>query len=290
MKLIVEPDAGLTPILRAIDHAQKSIDVLIFRLDRDKVTRALAAAVARGVAVRAMLSYANRGDQESLRAVEQLLLDSGVNVSHAADNLLRYHGKMMVVDGQLLHVYGFNFTRLDVHKSRSFGVITRRPGLVHEAMKLFEADACRRPYVSSHHALIVSPENARKRLTDFIAGARHRLLIYDPRLTDNAMITLLQERAAAGVEIRILGKIEADWKLKAQKFPGRRLHVRAILRDGRWAFVGSQSLRRLELDGRREVGLLVGDPRVVRRMHAVFEHDWALTPAARAAATETATA
>ena len=33
-----------------------------------------------------------------------------------------------------------------------------------------------------------------------------------------------------------------------------RLHVRAIIRDGTRAFVGSQSLRKEELDSRREVG------------------------------------
>jgi hypothetical protein len=36
--------------------------------------------------------------------------------------------------------------------------------------------------------------------------------------------------------------------------PTHRLHVRAMARDGDAAFVGSQSLRALELDGRREVG------------------------------------
>jgi len=35
-------------------------------------------------------------------------------------------------------------------------------------------------------------------------------------------------------------------------YPARRLHTRAIIRDGVRAFVGSQSLRRLELEKRRE--------------------------------------
>jgi hypothetical protein len=34
----------------------------------------------------------------------------------------------------------------------------------------------------------------------------------------------------------------------------KRLHVRAIIVDGRRAFLGSQSLRRIELDERRETG------------------------------------
>ena len=43
------------------------------------------------------------------------------------------------------------------------------------------------------------------------------------------------------------------------------------------AFVGSQSLRKLELEKRREVGVIVDDPKVVRQMTTVFEEDWAAT-------------
>ena len=55
---------------------------------------------------------------------------------------------------------------------------------------------------------------------------------------------------------------------------GLRLHVRAIIRDGAAAFVGSQSLRKLELDGRREVGVILSDTSVAKRMTEVFEGDW----------------
>jgi hypothetical protein len=50
--------------------------------------------------------------------------------------------------------------------------------------------------------------------------------------------------------------------------------VRAIVRDGTQAFVGSQSLRRLELDRRREVGLIINNPSVSRAILAVFDRDW----------------
>ena len=53
-----------------------------------------------------------------------------------------------------------------------------------------------------------------------------------------------------------------------------RLHVRAIIRDGTRAFVGSQSLRKEELDMRREVGLLISNPTVTRQLMKVFEADW----------------
>jgi len=58
MKLIVQPDAGLAPIITAIKTAKKTIDIMIFRLDRPEITRALEAAVARGVTVRALIAQA----------------------------------------------------------------------------------------------------------------------------------------------------------------------------------------------------------------------------------------
>ena len=50
-----------------------------------------------------------------------------------------------------------------------------------------------------------------------------------------------------------------------------------MMRDGEVAFVGSQSLRGLELDLRREVGVIVKDSKVVKGMLEVFEKDWART-------------
>jgi phosphatidylserine/phosphatidylglycerophosphate/cardiolipin synthase-like enzyme len=196
--------------------------------------------------------------------------------------LIRYHGKMMIVDSRILHVYGFNFTAFDMEKSRSFGVITKNAKLVCEAMKLFAADFDRQPYVSSQERLIVSPENSRERLSNFIKGARKELFIYDPKATDDAMLRLIEDRLASGVDVKIIGKVEAKWdKIPSEKFPGKRLHVRAMIRDGRRAFVGSQSLRRIELDKRRELGVIINDQAVVNEMRAVFQSDWARTDAGK---------
>lgn len=284
MKLIVQPDAGVAPILTAIREAKKSIDILIFRLDRAEIAGALEAAVARGVDVRALTAHTNRGGEKSLRKLELRLLGVGVTVSRTADYLQRYHGKMMIIDGAALHVYGFNFTRFDVAKCRSFGVITRNRKMVREALELFEADFNRRPYTPTYGRFVVSPENARERLTRFIKGARRQLLIYDPKVSDDAVLRVLVERARAGVDVRIIGKVEAKWNLKGEKLPTKRLHIRAIVRDGRRAFIGSQSLRKLELERRREIGLIVEDAKVVKQMKAVFEEDWAQTEGGRKAA------
>jgi phosphatidylserine/phosphatidylglycerophosphate/cardiolipin synthase-like enzyme len=278
MKLIVQPDAGRLPVLAAIKRAKKSLDVLIFRLDDREVSDALASAVKHGVAVRALIAHTNRGGEKSLRKLEMRLLEAGVAVSRTADDLARYHGKLMIVDRRILHLYGFNFTWLDMTRSRSFGVVTRNRKFVVEALKLFDADCARQAYVPGYDRFVVSPENARERLTAFIAAARNQLLIYDPKLSDPTILRLLADRVRSGVDVRIIGKLEgAKSALPAEKYPGKRLHVRAIVRDGKRAFLGSQSLRKFELEKRREVGLIVDDAAVVRGLRQVFEQDWAMT-------------
>lgn len=282
MKLIIQPDDGVEPLLKAIRKARRFVDVLIFRLDRADIARELQAAVERGVSVRALTAHANRGGTKVLRKLEMQLLEGGVTVSRTADDLVRYHGKMLIVDNRVLHVYGFNFTTLDIEKSRSFGVITKNPRLVQEASKLFAADFDRQPYSPACNRLVVSPENARDRLAQFLRGARRELLIYDPGLTDDGMLRILTQKMRAGVEVKILGKVEGKWGLKCwDKYPGKRLHVRAIVRDGRRAFIGSQSLRKLELDKRREVGAIVTDMKVVKKIRAIFEEDWARSQAGK---------
>jgi cardiolipin synthase A/B len=277
VNLIIQPDDGLTPLLQAVRHAKNKIDILIFRFDRPELEKALEAAVARGVVVRALIAHTNRGGEKSLRKLELKMLAAGVVCARTADDLLRYHGKMMIVDDEL-YVLGFNFTKLDMEKSRSFGIVTKDPKLIKEATTLFEVDSTRQPYSPTHDRLVVSPETSRKILGEFIEGAKKQLLIYDAKISDRAMLKLLQARAKDGVEIRVLGKVaKSATGIDARKLPNVRLHVRAIVRDGSAAFVGSMSLRKLELDGRREVGVIVSDTSVAKRMQEIFEADWAPT-------------
>ena len=277
MDLIVQPDDGPDPLLEAIHKAKKTLDIAIFRFDLKDVEKAAEDAVSRGVDVRALIAHTHKGPDKRLRQLELRMLDKGVTVSRTGNGLVRYHGKYMVVDREELHVFGFNYTREDM-RSRSFGVITRNRPIVQEALRLFEADNLRQEFEPTAGGLVVSPENAREELATFIKRAKKSLAIYDPKLSDTQMLRLLNLRAKAGVDIRIIGKVgKRAGALQVQKLHGLRLHVRAVVRDGDTVFVGSQSLRALELDARREVGLIIKDAAVVKRLQDVFDSDWSRT-------------
>ena len=274
MKLLVQPDDGVSPLVNAVRHAKKNVLIVVFRFDLKDLEQALGHAVERGVTVRALIANTNRGGEKRLRKLEQRLLAAGVQVTRTGEDLVRYHGKVLIVD-DTVYVLGFNYTRLDAERSRSFGLIAKDAKLVKGATELFECDASRQPFTPADDRLVVSPENARQVLADFIKGAKKSLCIYDMNIGDGRMLKLLAERVKTGVDVRVIGKVKQPPEgMGLRKLAKMRLHARAIIRDGVRAFVGSQSLRKMELEQRREVGLIVTDTRIARRLQATFESDW----------------
>ncbi len=288
MRLITQPDDGIAPLLTALQSAKKSIHILVFRLDRVEIEKALVDAVGRGVSVHALIAYTNRGGDKNLRRFEMRLLERGVTVTRTADDLVRYHGKMFIIDEKELYLLSFNYTHLDITLSRSFALALTQKDLVEEALRLFDCDSRRLPYENKCDDLVVSPVNARGRLTEFITGAKKQLLLYEMKISDADFIRLLNEKISQGVDVRVIGRAEGRNDLPARKLPIR-LHTRAILRDGKEAFLGSQSLRKLEMEARREIGVIVHDAKIVKQMIEVFDKDWrSAAPAVHADAMATA--
>jgi phosphatidylserine/phosphatidylglycerophosphate/cardiolipin synthase-like enzyme len=275
LKLLIQPADGVTPLVSAIKKARKTVDIVIFRFDRAELEAGLKAAVGRGIVVSALIAYANRGGEKGLRKLEMRLLGAGVGVSRTADDLVRYHDKMLIIDRRVLYALSFNFTHLDIDHSRGFGIVTRKAELVQEALKLFEADVARKPYEAGVDHFVVSPVNARKQLTSLIERAKKELLIYDPKIADPTILRALKNRIEKGVDVKIIGSVgRKSHALEVKPLAGLRLHTRTIIRDRREAFVGSQSLRVAELDSRREVGIIVRESKVVNSLVKAFEADW----------------
>jgi cardiolipin synthase A/B len=284
VKLIIEPTDGVAPLLAAIKSAKTSIDIAIFRFDRKDIEMALKAAAARGVKVTALIAFANRGGEQVLRKLELRCLDAGIIVARTADDLIRYHGKYMLIDRRVLYVLSFNFTHLDIDHSRGFGIVTTHAVWAREAAALFRADCTRTKYAPAADTFVVSPANSRKVLETFLKRAKTQLLIYDPKISDRGMLRILQERAKAGVEIKVIGSVAGRTQLDVKRLTGNRLHTRTVIRDHRQAFVGSQSLRTADLDSRRELGLIIQDEKAVKTLVDLFDADWTSATARSATA------
>jgi len=276
-KLLIQPGAGIAPLLDAIERAREIIQIVIFRFDRGEIEAALRRAARRGVFVHALVAHTSvgQGGESTLRKLEMRLLADGISVARTATDLVRYHDKLMIVDKETLFLLGFNFTYLDIERSRSFGIVTDNPEWVAEAGKLFFADTMRQPYAPACDAFVVSPVNARRQLINLLSKAKRQLLIYDDKLSDPYAMRLLVAKALQGVDVRVIGSAgkRAAGVHVAPLF--MRLHAQIIVRDGEQMFLGSQSLRTLELDARREVGILIDDPEIIRQVVTTFKADWA---------------
>jgi cardiolipin synthase len=274
VKLLTQPGDGVNPLVEAINSAKESVDIAIFRFDRKEMERAMLNAVSRGVRVRALIAFTNRGGEKRLHDLEARLLKAGATVARTADDLVRYHAKYIIVDQRELLLLAFNFTSLDI-ESRSFGIVTKNKKAVEEASRLFEMDLKRKPYTAGLDWLIVSPANAREALASFIKDAKKELYIYDPCISDPAMIRALEERKKSGIEVKVLGRLtRTSTTVEVAKLYNMRLHTRMILRDRTHAFLGSQSLRAMELDRRREVGIVFEDAPVTESLAKTFLDDW----------------
>lgn len=281
MRVIIQPRDGIEPLLEGINQATESVEIVIYRLDRLEIEQALARAAARGVRVHALITYTNKEDLAEIKKLEKRLTEHRITVTRTAEDLLRYHSKVMIIDRRRLFLLTFNFTFLDIHHSRSFGIATDQPQLVAEAVSLFAADVAGKAYKTGKASkvgskqFVISPNNARAKISALIQSARRQLLIYDSKLNDSQIIKLLAERARAGVEIKVIGQMSQKVKgIEVKPMPLIRLHAQAIICDGREAFFGSQSLRKPELDLRREVGLITSHPEAVKSFFLIFVMDW----------------
>jgi cardiolipin synthase len=275
MQVIIQPRDGIEPFLEGIRRAEERVEVILYRLDRLEIEQELVAAAARGVRVHALVTYTNKEDLKDIRKLERRLIERGVKVTRTAEDLVRYHSKMMLIDRRTLYLLTFNFTFLDIHHSRSFGVITDKPSLIAEAVRLFEADVNGQSYKVEAEHFVISPVNSRRKLSEFILGAKRQLLIYDGKLTDSRMIRLLETQADSGIEIKVIGAMSRTAEgVEVRRMPLIRLHAQAIIRDGSEVFFGSQSLRKVELDQRREVGLITSHSDAVQSFKIIFEMDW----------------
>src|SRR5687767_1650975 len=168
MKLIVQPEGGLARLLAEMKRAKKRRGLVSFRFDVTELEEALQAAVNRGVVVRALVAHTKRRGEKKLRQLEDRLLGYGITVDRTADELVRYHGKLLVIDNRRAFILGFNYTYADIRKSRSFGVVVAKKIVVRQIQDLIAADAARQDFAGALPSLVISPENSRVRLSDFI--------------------------------------------------------------------------------------------------------------------------
>lgn len=292
VQIFVEPSAGETPVTQLIRGAQKSVWVEVYLLTDRTVTYALEDAAQRGVDVRVLLEPNPYGSGATTPAQTLSQLQAAGVHAQASNPAFHYtHEKAIIIDSATLLVMTANLTKSGLGGSsyaqnREYGVVDTTAEDVREAAAIFQADWQRvTPTLSDPH-LVVSPVNARARLTAFIAAAHTSLIIQDEEMYDPQIEAALVAAAQRGVNVQIElppptgsssgGDVArlTQGGVHVRYVATVYIHAKMMVADGALAFVGSENFSANSLDDNRELGLLIADSGAIAMLTTTFQHDW----------------
>lgn len=261
-RVVIPGDDRRALVLDALALARRRIRLSLFRCTDKKIFSALADAVARGVDVQVLVTSRAKGGRHKLEKLWARLEATGAKMSAYNDPVVKYHAKYLVVDDGPALVATFNFTKKCFARTCDALVVTWDRGVIDGLQELLTADSAGLP-APEHLSprLIVGPERARRQVTELIAGARASVCVLDSKISDPAMVSLLNERRAAGIRVEIYdGALVGPLKS----------HGKLTLIDDRVAIVGSLAQTALSLDFRREVALTCDDGTTVEPIRQLF--------------------
>ena len=288
--LFVEPDDGKRLLTRPIRKAARSIDLTMYLLTDHTLIHDLEYAAANGARVRVILEQQPFGGGAVGIGTNQSAFDqlyaADIPVHWSSRRFRLTHEKTMIVDGDTAYILTLNYTRSAFTKNREFGLIDAEPDDVREAAAIFDADWHDVPYTPRDPNLLLSPVNSRSRLLALLARARHSLDLYAEEVQDRQLEETLVACARRGVRVRLItnagdpASAPGVATLRGGGVVVRQLrtpyiHAKAVIADGRWAFVGSENISAASLDQNRELGALVANGDAIARLAATFAEDWA---------------
>lgn len=281
LSLIIQPGDSFFPIVDAIDTATQNIKMTIFRMDDPIVRDAMSYAVARGVKVQALVAPSAKGWNKRNKKLADDLGKLGIEVRMTKarkEKIKRYHYKMMTFDDLQSLILTFNPTQKNLHYARDFGLLIRDQEITTELNRLFEADWHGNVFKPKDLPLVISPYNSRRKMVELLASAERSIRILDAKVEDQQVMGLLLRKASTGCDVRIISRdtfydqVVPNFHVK--KLARFKLHAKCIIVDSARFFVGSQNLRAVSLDRRRELGIIVEDDATARRIERVFDEDW----------------
>ena len=259
-RLVLPPHERREAVLGLIRSARQRLALSVFRCDDFEVLDALVAASRRNVQVSILITRRARGWKRRLKELAVLLQSGGVQVQRYSGPVKKYHAKYMVADDEIALIGSLNFTRRCFQNTCDFILISRQNEVVSSLKRLFHSDY-HTPYMplsEISNSLIVGPDHARQRLTTLLDEARQSIQIIDHRVSDPAIIALLEAKARDGVSVEIFGR---------GNIAPLESHGKMLLVDKAVAVIGSIAFSQPSLDLRREVAVEIRDPELIHELN-----------------------
>jgi cardiolipin synthase len=306
--LFIEPQAGRTPILRAIDAARSAIRLGICNLSDPQIADALAAAAARGVDVKVIVDQGDDLAKPAEQAVVARLISGKVSVHLSNPVFPQSFEKELVIDRRTVFIMTMCLIPETFLDTRDYGLILSNPKIIREVTSVFDTDWAYsappggtfpgyNPTPPIHLPnLIWGPPDATSKLSNLIQSARRSIDVTTELLDDAYFEGQLIAATQRGVQVRMILPVApreggsnapqiaflsghgVNVRVTTAQFPPPDalpyMHAKTMVVDGRMAYLGSIDLNSTEVSRDRELGILFAQRSSVRQLTTQFQSDW----------------
>ena len=293
LQVFVEPDAGETPILNAINNAQKSVWLEMYLMTDQNIVQALENDAKRGLDVRVMLDPSPYGGG-SPTATLNALTAAGAKAQTSNPSFTYTHEKGMIIDGSTAFIMTSNFTlsAISTGKNREYDIIDSTPQDVQGTIDIFNADWSRTAEHVTNPNLVISPDNSRNDFVTFINNAKSSLIIEAEEMQDSTVEQAIASAAQRGVTVQVIlptpqsGSTDSNAAgIAVIKAGGAQvkedsqlyMHAKMMVADGTNAYVGSINISTNSFDNNRELGVLFTDSGIIATLNQTFQNDWGVS-------------
>jgi phosphatidylserine/phosphatidylglycerophosphate/cardiolipin synthase-like enzyme len=290
LRVLSEPQAGLSTIYSLINGAKSSIELTMYTLRDTTAENDMAAAAKRGVNVRVLLD--RHFEKKFNTATYSFLSSHKVHVTWAPSGVT-YHQKTLTVDNKTSAIMTLNMNSADYPTTRDFAVIDTNKADVAAVVTTFNADFAGKKITPPDGAdLVWSPTNSQAAILAVIGAAKHTLAIENEEMGDSIITSALEAAAGRGVAVQVTMTADSSWnsafgalqkagvKVRTYKDSTKviYIHAKAVVADAglsdQQMFVGSENFSSASLRRNRELGVRVTSKQLIGVVSAVLAADY----------------
>jgi cardiolipin synthase len=286
LSLLVEPQAGITPLYDFMSSARQSLDMTMYELSDPTAEQILIADHKRGVRVRVLLDHDYTGGSVN-QAAYSTLSSAGVPVAWANDSEI-FHQKTITVDGDESAVMTGNLTPQYYATTRDLVVMDSQPPDVAAIESVFATDwsgAAPAPGVPGID-LVWSP-GSESQLAAVISAAARGVVVENEEMDSPSIEEALESDAERGVDVTVVMTADSEWDSAFSQLESDGVHVvlypdttsalyihaKVIDVDSTKAFIGSENFSTASLDYNRELGLITSSAAVLGPLNSTLSSD-----------------
>jgi cardiolipin synthase A/B len=294
LKVLSEPQAGLSSIYKLITGAKSSVELTMYELIDTTAQKDLAADAKRGVDVRVILD--SHLEKSRNTSTYDYLKDNKVHVVWAPSGTT-YHQKTLTVDGKTSVIMTLNMTSEYYSTTRDFAVFDTSKADVGAIVTTFNADFAHKKVTPPDGSdLVWSPTNSQAAILAVINAAKKTLSVENEEMGDKTITSALEAAAKRGVDVQVTMTSDSEWDdaFSDLEKAGARVHVykdsekvlyihaKAVVADAgksdEQVFVGSENFSNASLRENRELGIRTTDKTVTGAVAAVLADDYKGAP------------